>query len=189
MYATAQRRGGALPLGSRQLRAPGCSRRAPILRWPRRRRQPRSRWPERWASPRCPPPAAARLRQGSGVPGWAKAEESATLEAASKTHARWWLGAQEAPASPPSPTGSAELPRAAAQARPEEAQEAEVVAAKGGEGGGSLQPCWGTKSGSREARLQMRTRSKRWLKSVPPPSAEVDTPSACTHGGGRLGAG
>ena len=70
------------------------------------------------------------------MPGWAKAEESATLEAASKTHARWWLGAQEAPASPPAPTGSAELPRAAAQARPEEAQEAEVVAAKGGEGGG-----------------------------------------------------
>ena len=57
------------------------------------------------------------------------------LGAASKTHARWWLGAQEAPASPPSPTGSAELPRAAAQARPEEAQEAEVVAAKGGRGG------------------------------------------------------
>ena len=51
-----------------------------------------------------------------------------------------------------------------------------------GRGGALFSARGGTKSGSREARLHTSTRSKRWLKSVPPPSADVDTPSACTHG-------
>ena len=87
---------------------------------------------------------------------------------------------------PTSPTGSAELPRAT-QVRPSRRRGRRrwggaAVGVGVGRGGALFSARGGTKSGSREARLHTSTRSKRWLKSVPPPSADVDTPSACTHG-------
>ena len=86
---------------------------------------------------------------------------------------------------PTSPTASAELPRAT-QVRPSRRRGRRRwggAAVGGGVGRGALFSArGGAKSGSREARLHTSTRSKRWLKSVPPPSADVDTPSSCTHG-------